>query len=148
MAGRVVVSAIAFAVFAGVFVSCGGSSAGAREAEHAAVRWLKAMATSDLKTACELMDAENHSPTAEYPSWNPAKSCRVRWLHSDNTPLSWKPKPHTVSIWGEDHPKVLRVDIEGDRATVFVNGIGGNERPVWLRMEHGHWLVDGASYPV
>ena len=143
-----VVSAIAFAVFAAVFVACGGPSADDREAKHVALQWLKAMATSDLKVACELMDAENHSPPAEYPSWNPAKSCRERWLHSDNTPLSWKPKPNTVSIWGEDHPKVLKVDVEGDRATVFVDSIRGNERPVWLRREDGHWLVDGASYPV
>ena len=143
-----VASAFVFAGLAGAFASCGGSDAGGEEAERVAVRWLKAMEVSNLKAACELMDAENHSPPAEYPSWSPAKSCRERWLHSDNTPLSWKPKPNTVSIWGEDHPRVLKVDVEADRATVFVEGVGGNERPVWLRKEHGRWLLDGASYPI
>jgi hypothetical protein len=135
-----------------MFVSCGGaageSPAEKRDARRVAVAWLKAMAEADIQKACRLMDAENHSPPAEYPSWSPAKSCWERWLHCDNTPLSWKPKPDTVSIWGEDHPRVLKVNVEGDRATVFVDGIGGNERPVWLRKERGHWLVDGASYPI
>jgi hypothetical protein len=43
---------------------------------------------------------------------------------------------------------VLKVDVETNRATVFVEGAGGNERPVWLRREHGRWLVGGASYPI
>ena len=132
-AGRVVASLILFAGLGGALVSCGGSNAGSDEAERVAVRWLKAMAGSELKAACQLMDAENHSPPAEYPSWSPTKSCQERWLHSDNTPLSWKPRPKMVSIWGEDHPRVLKVDVESDRATVFVEGVGDSERPVWFR---------------
>jgi hypothetical protein len=145
---RLAMAAVALLGLAGTLASCGGSGAGSEQAERVAVRWLQAMQASDVKLACQLMDARNHAPHTEYPSWSPARNCQEVWLHSDNTPLSWKPKPNTISIWGEDHPKVLGVDVEGNRATVFVDGVGGNERPIWLRKERGHWLVDGASYPI
>lgn len=145
---RLAMAAIALLGLAGVFASCAGSEAGSEEAERVAVRWLKAMQSSDVKAACRLMDAENHAPDREYPSWSPARNCQERWLHSDNTPLSWKPKPDAVSIWGDSHPEVLEVDIEGDSATVVVDGLGGEGRPVWLRREHGRWLVDGVEYPI
>ena len=131
--------------------SCGGSSSGSateqREARLVAVSWLKAMADSDIKTACRLMDAENHSPHSGYPNWSPAKNCQELWLHSNNTPLDWKPSDTAVSVWGDSNPKVLRVTIEGNRAIVYIVGID-QERPVWLRKEHGRWLVDHAEYPI
>lgn len=105
------------------------------------------MADSDVKTACRLMDAENHSPHSEYPDWGPAKNCQEMWLHSDNTPLDWKPKGNVISIWGDSDPQVLSVAIEGNQATVYVKGIG-QERPVWLRKERGRWLVDRVEYPI
>jgi hypothetical protein len=49
------------------------SAAEQREAQRVAVSWLKAMAKSEIGTACQLMDAENHSPHREYPNWSPAK---------------------------------------------------------------------------
>jgi hypothetical protein len=140
--------AVALLGLAGALSSCGGSDAGSKEAERVAVRWLEAMQASNVKAACRLMDAENHAPHQEYPNWSPARNCQEMWLHSDNTPLSWKPKPNAVSIWGDSHPKVLAVDIEGDSATVVVDGLGGEGRPVWLRKERGHWLVDRVEYPI
>jgi hypothetical protein len=132
-------------------VSCGGSpdedTAEQREARRVAVSWLKAMADSNIKTACRLMDAENHRPHPEYPDWSPAKNCQEMWLHSDNTPLNWKPKDSVISSWGDSDPQVLSVAIEGDRATVYVKGIG-QQRPVWLQRERGRWLIDRAEYPI
>jgi hypothetical protein len=132
--------------------SCGGpekaSEAEGQEAERVAVRWLKAMADSDIKAACRLMDANNRPRRPEHPNWSPAKSCQEGWLHSDNTPLNWEPKPNVISIWGESQPKVLDVVVDGDGATVVVDGLGGEGRPVWLKKERGRWLVDGVEYPI
>lgn len=147
--GRLIVSILASMCLAAAVSSCGVSAASSEEAEALAVRWLKAMAASNVKSACVLMDAENHSPYPEHPDWSRAKDCQEMWLHSDNTPVNWKPKPNAVSIWGNDHPKVLRVGIDGDRATVIVEGAGLRlGRPVWLRRENGRWRVDGAEYPI
>jgi hypothetical protein len=141
-------AAVALLGLAGTLASCAGSEVGNEEAERVAVRWLQAMQASNVRAACRLMDARNHAPHAEYPHWSRARNCQEKWLHSDNTPLSWKPKPNAVSIWGDPHPKVLGVDIEGNSATVVVDGLGGEGRPVWLRREHRHWLVDGVEYPI
>jgi hypothetical protein len=132
-------------------VSCGGSAGASqaerREARHVAVSWLEAMSESDIREACRLMDADNHRSHPDYPQWSPAKNCEEQWLHSDNTPLDWKPKPDAISIWGESSPRVLKVILEGDEGIVKVEGIG-MERPVWLRREHGRWLVDSVEYPI
>ena len=130
------------------FASCAGSGAAGDEAEQVAVKWLKAMAASDAKSACQLMDAENHRRYSEYPSWSPAKSCQEKWLHSDNTPLDWKPKPDALFAWGEAHPKVFEVKVYGNRATVVVGAAGNAGQPVRLRKEGGRWLVDGTEYPI
>jgi hypothetical protein len=116
-------------------------------AERVAVRWLKAMGHGEIRAACQLMDAENHSSHPEHPNWSHAEDCRRRWLHSDNTPLDWKSKPGVISIWGIRDPEVLEVVVEGGRATVFVAG-AGMKRPVWLVSEGGHWRVEGAEYPI
>ncbi len=142
--------AFALAGVALTITSCGGStapSADQLEAQHVAVRWLGLMQGGDIAAACKLMDAENHNPHAEYPNWSPAKNCEEMWLHSDNTPLAWKPNPNAVTIWGASEPKVLEVTVDGDQATVFIDG-AAMRRPVWLRKEHGHWLVDGVEYPI
>jgi hypothetical protein len=141
-------SAVALLGLLAVLASCGGSETGGREAEAVAVRWLKSMAASNVGAACRLMDAENHRRRPEHPRWSPAKNCEETWLHSDNTPLGWRPKPQAVAIWGESHPEVLEVTVEGDRATVVVDGVGDSGRPVWLHKERGRWLVDGAEYPI
>ena len=86
------------------------------------------MANSDIKMACRLMDAENHSPHSGYPNWSPAKNCQEMWLHSDNTPLSWKPRANVIGIWGDSHPRVLAVAIAGNQATVYVKGISQDGR--------------------
>lgn len=145
---RVVGCVVALAGLAAALVSCGGSDAGGKEAERVAVRWLKEMAEGNVRAACQIMDAENHRRHSEFPNWSPAKSCQEHWRHSDNRPLAWKPSPGTVSIWGDDHPEVLKVDIEGDEATVLVDGVANEGRPVWLRKEHGRWLVHGDEYPI
>ncbi|MBS1893647.1 MAG: hypothetical protein JST59_20290 [Actinobacteria bacterium] len=93
------------------------------------------------------MDAENHKPHPHHQNWSHAEDCRRRWLHSDNTPLDWKPKPGVISIWGDWNPEVLEVVVEGAKATVFVAGVG-MKRPVWLVSEGGDWRVDGAEYPI
>lgn len=148
---HVVVGIVALVGIAATLASCGGSGTGAkpggREAERVAVKWLKEMADSDIKAACRLMDAENHESHPGHPNWSPAKNCQERWLHSNNTPLNWKPKPGVISIWGDSNPKVLEVVVEGDRAIVFVKGIG-QRRPVGLRRERGRWLVEEAEYPI
>jgi len=140
--------AIAFACLATPLSSCGGADAGELEAEHVAVKWLKAMAASDVKTACRLMDAGNHRIPPPYPNWSPAKSCREGWLHVDHTPLQQKPKRGVLGGWGDPHPKVLDVVIDGSRATVVVEGLVGEDRPVWLRKEDGRWLVDRVEYSI
>jgi hypothetical protein len=111
------------------------------------VSWLEVMFRSDIQDACRLMDAENHRSNPDYPQWSPAKNCQERWLHSDNTPLDWKPRPDVISLWGESSPRVLKVLLEGDEGTVMVEGYG-QERPVWLRKEHGRWLVNRVEYPI
>jgi hypothetical protein len=149
---RVVLSALVLFIGVSVLASCGRSTGGSaeeqREARRVAVTWLKAMADSNVKVACGLMDAENHASHPEFPSWSPARNCEERWLHSDNRPLRWKPSPDAAFIWGDSDPKVLEVQIEGDRATVLTEGVGDEGRPVWLRKEHGHWLVNAAEYPI
>lgn len=148
---RASVSTLIFAAVALMFASCGGTAAEPQAEKHdarrVAVVWLKAMAESEIRKACRLMDAENHAPHKGYPNWSPAKNCQALWLHSDNTPLDWKPSKTAVSIWGDPHPKVLRVAIDGNQATVYVEGVD-QERPVWLRNEHGQWLVDHTEYPI
>jgi hypothetical protein len=42
---------------------------------------------------------------------------------------------------------VLEVDIDGDKATGRVEG-AGQGRPLWLRKEHGRWLVNRVEYPI
>jgi len=144
-------SGLVLAAVALAFASCGGvageSPAEKRDARRVAVAWLKVMAQADIKKACRLMDAENHSPHQGYPNWSPAKNCQELWLHSNNTPLDWKPSDTAVSIWGDSRPRVLTVTIEGNQAIVYIEGID-QERPVWLRKEHGRWLVDHAEYPI
>jgi hypothetical protein len=82
---------------------CGGSSRGQeeREIEENAVAWLKDMNASNIKAACRLMTAFNHHPFPGHPNWSPAKNCAENWLHSDNTPVEWKPKKGVISVWGE-----------------------------------------------
>ena len=111
------------------------------------MKWLRVMERSDVKTACRLMDAKNHSRYPEHPSWSSAKNCRERWLHVDNTPVEWKPKRGVLGGWGDSHPRVLEVTVEGDKATVVVQGIGQG-RPVWLVKERGRWLVDEVEYSI
>lgn len=141
----------ALAVLAATLASCGGSGAVSeaenREAERVAVKWLKEMADSNIKAACRLMTTGNHSRHPGHPHWSRAKNCEETWLHSDNTPVDWKPKRGVISVWGDSDPKVLGVSIQGDRLAVWVEGIG-QERPVWLRKEHGRWLVKEAEYPL
>jgi hypothetical protein len=133
---------------AAIFAACGETATGDQQAERVAVQWLRAMASSDVETACRLMDADNHPRYPEHPHWGPAKSCREMLLHGDNTPLSWKPRPNVVSILGESHPEVLEVVVDGNRATVVVDGLGDEGRPIWLQEERGRWLVDRAEYPI
>ncbi|HEY2714987.1 MAG TPA: hypothetical protein VGI73_02065 [Solirubrobacterales bacterium] len=147
---RALVILLGLLLFAGAVAGCGGGSgesASAREAERVTVRWLQAMSRSDVRLACRLTDARYHQVDPEFPRWGPARICRERWLHSDNTPLGWKPKPGVLSIYGEAHPQVLEVVIEGERATVYVQGIG-QRRPLMLRREHGRWLMHEAFSPV
>lgn len=128
----------------------GGSAPTARSeaaAEQVAVRWLEAMGHGEIRAACQLMDAENHKPFPEHPNWSHAEDCRRFWLHSDNTPVDWKPKPGVISIWGTLDPEILEVVVHGGHATVFVAG-AGSKRPVWLVSEGGHWRVDGVEYPI
>jgi len=131
---------------------CGGGASAQTaqseaEAERVAVSWLRSMGNGDIRSACKLMDAENHSPFPGRPDWSRAEDCRQHWLHSDNTPVEWKPKPGVITIWGEANPNVLEVVLDGGHATVLVTGIG-TKRPVWLIDERGRWRVDGASYPI
>ena len=116
-------------------------------AKRVAVSWLQSMGNGDIRAACKLMDADNHHPFPGHPDWSRAEDCRRRWLHSDNTPVDWKPKPGVISIWGEANPNVLEVVLDESHATVLVAGIG-SKRPVWLIDERGSWRVDGASYPI
>jgi hypothetical protein len=54
-----------------------------------------------------------------------------------------------VSIWGDPHPKILKVTIDGNQATVVDDDAALSEgQSVWLRREGGRWLVDGDGYPV
>lgn len=146
-----VLSSLVFVAVALALASCGAaageSPAEKRDARRVAVVWLKAMAEADIKKACRLMDAENHSPHQGFPNWSPTKNCQELWLHSNNTPLDWKPSDIAVTVWGDSNPKVLRVTIEGNQAIVYIDGVD-QERPVWLRKEHGRWLVDHAEYPI
>ncbi len=116
-------------------------------AERVAVRWLEAMGHGEIRAACLLMDVENHRSHPDRPNWSHAEDCRQRWLHSDNTPLGWKPKPGVISIWGDWDPEVLEVIVDGGKATVFVAG-AGTKRPVWLVSEGGHWRVHEVGYPI
>jgi hypothetical protein len=142
---------VALAVLTATLASCGGSGATSeaenREAEHVAVKWLKEMADSDIKAACRLTTAYSHQHFPGHPNWSSAKACQEMWLHSDHTPLNWKPKRGVISVWGDSDPKVLNVFIEGDSAAVWVKGIAQG-RPVWLRKQHGRWLVKDAEYPI
>jgi hypothetical protein len=56
-------------------------------------------------------------------------------------------RPRIAGSAGESHPTVLEVVLEGDQATVYVRGIG-QRRPITLRRERGHWLVDEVEYPI
>jgi hypothetical protein len=144
-------SALLLATAALALASCGGSTGESGETQHevrgVAVSWLEAMAESNIRTACRLMDAQNHRAHSGHPQWSPARNCRETWLHSDNTPLEWKPKAGVISVWGDSSPKVLGARVTDDKAVVWVKGIG-QERPIWLHEEHGRWLVDRAEYPI
>jgi hypothetical protein len=141
----------ALAALIAVFASCGGSGTASKAESHAAervaVKWLKEMADSNIKAACRLTTAYGHQHFPEHPNWSSAKACQEMWLHSDHTPVNWKPKRGVISVWGDSDPKVLNVFIEGDRAVVWVKGIAQG-RPVWLRQQHGHWLVKEVEYPI
>jgi hypothetical protein len=141
----------ALIVLASILTGCGGGSPGdAREeaaVERVAVRWLKEMGHGELRAACRLMDAEKHRAIPGHSHWDGAENCRQRWLHSDNTPFNWKPKPGAAEIYGDDDPEVLEVVLEGDEATVYVRG-AGTRRPLWLISEGGRWLVDSVEYPI
>jgi hypothetical protein len=113
------------------------------------VRWLEEMGHGEIGAACRLMDAGNHRSYPEHTAWSRAEDCRQRWLHSDNRPINWKPKEGrgNIVIWGQLHPEVLGVKVEGDEAIVEVNGVDAR-RPVWLTREDGRWRVDHDEYPV
>ncbi len=125
-------------------VGCGGTSDSAPT--PVALEWLQAMSDEDLGRACSLMDAKNHRPFGE--ARTPTERCEQRWLHSDNTPPNWKPKPDVLYPWGMNEPRGRKVTVSGDEATVIAVGPSGFKQEVWLRREGGHWLVDGEEYPI
>jgi predicted small lipoprotein YifL len=148
-----------FAALAAVLVAalagCGGGGSSSTppdpqsraEARQVAVRWLKEMGAGRIVPACRLMDASNHQALRGHPHWGPAKDCEEHWLHSDNTPLDWKPKRGVISIWGDADPEVLGVHLDGREGAVVVAG-AGTKRPVWLTREGGRWLVRSVEYPI
>lgn len=114
-----------------------------------AVVWLKEMFAENAKGACRVMDLKNHRPIPAYPHWSPARNCAERWRRINNVPFESAPDPGVLGEWGEADPKVVKVHIQGNNATVFVKSCCSTApRSVFLRNESDRWLVDGATYPI
>jgi len=129
--------AAAAPLLAALLAGCGGGGATSPEdaARTTVQRYLAALGRGDAAAACREFTETSREKLAEFGAAKlrlKARSCEATIdaaLHADNGPQLRK----------LGHAKITRVAVNGDRAEVSVQGVGGRTQVV---KGDGGWLID------